>query len=313
MPKEVTHWLIAQQTAAALRGTCLGVAAEACPNCLMLGAVLHDAAFYARHNLRKTAMAGFADAMHGKGHDPFAVIGSVMKAETSSGHPGPVRALLIGMLSHIAADSCFHPLVYHVTGNYHDPDPVKRSLCIERHRGFETALDVYLAGTYAAVRTFSLKHYMRCCEVPVEMLLHKAFHQAAVDFSLPDLPDSLLHCLTVFSRMQSLYAAPVCTRMLELLWPLLPAGGREIAALFYLPNQVRQAPGLHGMRSFTDFEGRAMSCSILDLYQKAIARSSELCRGLEPCLNGTQPFSPPRMQLVHCDFPQAFPACAPGA
>jgi hypothetical protein len=224
-----------------------------------------------------------------------------------------VHALLIGMLSHMAADSCFHPLVYHATGNYYDPDPVKRSLCIQRHRGFEAALDVYLAGTYAAVRTFSLKRYMRCCEVPVPMLLHEAFQHAALDFGLPDLPDALRHCLKLFSRMQSLYADPVCTGMLARLYPLLPAGGREIAALFYLPDQVRQVPALHGIRSFTDFEGRTVTCSILELYRKAVELSRALCRALEPCLNGTQPFRHPRMQLVACACPQAPPACATGA
>lgn len=313
MPKEVTHWLIARQTAAALRGSPLGEPLEAFPNCLLLGAVVHDAPFYVRARLWKHVMSDFADALHGRGHDPFAVIGSLAQAAAQTRHAGPLRALLIGMLTHIAADSCFNPLVYHATGNYYDPDPVKRSIAVQLHRSFETALDVYLAGTRASVATYSLKHYIRCCEVQVSKILQEAFAPAAGDLTFPNLPDALLHCLRVFSRMQTMYAAPVPTRILELLYPLLPAGGREIAALFYLPRWVRQAPGLHGPKSFPDPEGRSVTYSILELYRRSIALSLELCREMEACLLGKQPFSPPRKRIAPDPHPQASPTCAPGA
>ncbi|MBM4309350.1 MAG: hypothetical protein FJ119_00155 [Deltaproteobacteria bacterium] len=41
MPREVTHRLIARQTAAALRGALPGEPLEALPNCLLPGAALH--------------------------------------------------------------------------------------------------------------------------------------------------------------------------------------------------------------------------------------------------------------------------------
>ena len=75
--------------------------------------------------------------------------------------------MLIGMLTHSAADSCFHPLVYQETGNYYDPDPAQRTRAVQLHRRFETMLDVYLAGTMANIKSFSLKHIMRNCELPV--------------------------------------------------------------------------------------------------------------------------------------------------
>jgi len=313
MPKEVTHWLIAQQTARALQGSPLGELVDQYPNCLLLGAVIHDAAYYVRDRRWKRAMPGFANALHGRGCDPFAVIGSVAEAAAQARHPGPVRALLIGMLSHLAVDGCFHPLVYHATGNYYDPEPAKRSISVQKHRGFETALDVYLAGTLANVKTFSLSRYLHCCELQVSKLMQEAFHQAMRDFSLPDLPNALLHCLRVFSRMQSMYAAPVLANIINLFYPLLPASGREIAALFYLPRWVRQVPGLHGPHSFPDSgTGQTITASILELYRRAIELSCGLCRELEPCLLGTRAFSPP-IRISPYSHPQACPACISGA
>jgi|GEM_PF-3117118 len=69
MPREVTHRLIARQTAAALRGALPGEPLEALPNCLLPGAALHDAPFYVRARLWKHVMSDFADALHGRGHD----------------------------------------------------------------------------------------------------------------------------------------------------------------------------------------------------------------------------------------------------
>ena len=80
MPKEITHWLIAHRVATALQGTALGDLAEQYPHCVQLGAIMHDAPFYVRNRCWKKAMLEFADAMHGRGTDPFTILGSVAEA-----------------------------------------------------------------------------------------------------------------------------------------------------------------------------------------------------------------------------------------
>jgi len=298
MPKEITHWLIARQVATSLKGTALGDVASDFPNCVKLGAIIHDAPYYARNRRWKKQLLHFADVMHGRGIDPFASIKSITEAAATAHHPGPIRAMVIGMLTHIAADSCFHPLVYHETGNYHDPDPAKRSHAVQLHRRFETTLDVYLAGTLTNIRTFSLKRIMRCCELDVSTLLHEAFTTSAVGFSCPQLPYGLLHSLKIFRHMQSLYTMPVIPHVLESLHAMLPGSAREITALFYLPGCVKQAPGLHGPRSVPDPEtGTTRSSSILELYDEAIQLSLRLCRELEPALLGTAPFNAPQTNI----------------
>ncbi len=53
-------------------------------------------------------------------------------------------AFVAGYLSHIAADTIFHPMVYSRTGNYFHENPEERKLARARHRVLETSLDLYL-------------------------------------------------------------------------------------------------------------------------------------------------------------------------
>ena len=89
---------------------------------------------------------------------------------------------------------------------------------------------------------------------------------------------------------------------------------REIAALFYLPSCVKQAPCLHGPRTLTDHEtGEERTVTMLELYDRAIQLSLSLCRELEPALLGTAPFAAPQQRLTpDCALPDARPD-RPGA
>lgn len=298
MPKEITHWLIARQVTKALRSTTLGNVSTPFPNCVDLGAVMHDAPYYASSRRWKLPMHRFANIMHGRGIDAFAVIRSMSEAAARAQNPGPVRAVIIGMLTHIAADSIFHPFVYHETGNYRDPDPALRTRAVQQHRRFETALDVYLAGTLKNIRSFSLKRIMSGCEVPVPILLREAFVTAADDFTVPQLPAGLLQALKTFKRMQALYTMPFINHIVERIHPVLPDSAREITALFYCPRSARQALNLHGPQSIPDPKtGLVRTCTIRSLYEQAVALSLELCSELGPTVLGTAAFQTPRQRI----------------
>ena len=58
----------------------------------------------------------------------------------------PLFAFLCGYLTHVAADTIFHPYVYSVSGNYYHHDPEERATAEGRHRLFETLLDYHILG-----------------------------------------------------------------------------------------------------------------------------------------------------------------------
>ena len=67
----------------------------------------------------------------------------------------PLFAFLCGYLTHVAADTIFHPYVYSVSGNYYDPNPAERATAEGRHRLFETLLDFHIL----KLRNQSLKDF----------------------------------------------------------------------------------------------------------------------------------------------------------
>ncbi|THB64093.1 MAG: hypothetical protein D6B26_05275 [Spirochaetaceae bacterium] len=164
MPKELGHWIIAQETARLLGDASkLNVgeyprtithAIQQYPSWFILGSVCHDCGFYQRDDsyahLRK-----MSDRLHGKGmEDSFASVKGLVShyfadgqggtSDGQGGVPDYVLAFAAGALSHIAADTVFHPMIFYYTGITGEDGG------LHRHMAFESALDQYLQRKYTA-------------------------------------------------------------------------------------------------------------------------------------------------------------------
>lgn len=51
---------------------------------------------------------------------------------------------ICGYLTHVAADTIFHPYVYSISGNYYHPDKTEKIKAEARHRLFETCMDHHI-------------------------------------------------------------------------------------------------------------------------------------------------------------------------
>ncbi len=148
MPKEITHWIIALETAARLgSGGEAGKAIIDRPEAYFLGAVAHDGPYYAR---KDPLMALAGDRLHGRGvDDAFACVKRVIASDrTGEGRKPAASAIAFaaGALTHISADIVFHPAVFYFTGFPSHPDRRVADSYMYRHWGFESALDMhYLA------------------------------------------------------------------------------------------------------------------------------------------------------------------------
>ncbi|MFC1591946.1 zinc dependent phospholipase C family protein [Thermodesulfobacteriota bacterium] len=295
MPKEITHWLIAERVAAGLLGSPLGSIVAEHKNCLKLGAVFHDALFYIRKRSLKKSVLALAEELHGAdGEDTFAVLAYFIEALGRSARPDALGAFTIGLLSHIVTDATFHPLVYYLTGNYYDPDPEKRSLAVQRHRRFESMLDIYLCGSQANMRDFALCRYIQEAEYSLQDILREGLGGLEAQKHLNGLPQALSGAFGVFSSMQRLYRKRPLCRLLSAVLEMLPAGGKEIAALFYLPEFERRATELHGPLSFRNpVSGQQHRATVQELFEVAVQESVRLCQLWEPAIMGQAPFHPP--------------------
>ena len=73
-----------------------------------------------------------------------------------------IFAFTCGFLTHIAADTIFHPYIYSITGNYYADDLKERRLASSRHRLFESCLDQYiLLQNHQSLKSFHLHDRIR--------------------------------------------------------------------------------------------------------------------------------------------------------
>ncbi len=145
MPKEITHWIIALETASRLgSGGEAGKAIADRTEAYLLGAVAHDGPYYAR---KDPLMALAGDRLHGRGvDDAFACVKrAVTTRRAGDGIKPPPSAIAFaaGALTHIAADIVFHPAVFYFTGFPSHPDRRIADSYMYRHWGFEAALDMH--------------------------------------------------------------------------------------------------------------------------------------------------------------------------
>jgi hypothetical protein len=172
MPKEITHWLIADKVAEKITEKITGKHTDKNTepreqesprkqdivrvvrehrHLLYLGAILHDAPYYTPGSQRQEAVR-LADRLHGaSGEDTFEILYDIVRGiqhnfllqHTSSNADFTKRlhqlqTFFLGAITHIAADSIFHPCIYYASGNLHTaPHQAWRN-----HRALESALDL---------------------------------------------------------------------------------------------------------------------------------------------------------------------------
>lgn len=280
MPKEIVHWMVAERTAELLDGGPYSAALARCPNGLRFGAVFHDALFYLRGE-HPAGLKALPHRLHGShGEDSFELL-RLQAAHMHARRDQPLpTAFFVGLASHIFADATLHPLVYYLTGNYYDTDERKRTAAVRRHRALECLLDMLAAGGPDEVRDQSLRELVNGLEgnlalaCPPENLASLAGCDAAA------ARKGLDEALETYCTMQNLCRMPMLAGLLRDFSGFMPAGLREIAALFYAPQLYDQAPAVVGRLTYRNpATGDRLQGSLEELMELAARRTAAFCAG----------------------------------
>jgi hypothetical protein len=163
MPKEITHWLIAEAVMERYHSkensekpiTTLTSTLTATPttqtlpafdhDLVLLGASFHDVMYYVPKHPSAPAYTALADYLHGsRGEDtwePLRLLAKDYLRHDDASHRADIRSFMLGMVTHICADIAFHPYIYWAAGNWHG----KGLFAAQRkHRLLEGAIDLYL-------------------------------------------------------------------------------------------------------------------------------------------------------------------------
>jgi len=288
MPKEITHWLIAEATASLLADTPWKGPLAANPNCLKLGAVFHDILFYPAGPGAPKGFEDIAPALHGRhGQDGFAVVRRILPHVSAADHPGPLLAFLAGLISHIHADAVFHPLVYYFTGNDRDPDPVKRDEATAGHRRLETLMDLYFCGI-ENIKKFSFRPVLGNLEAPAESLFKSAYEGLLEARGREEaLVARTTSCLKSFAWLHDVFARQGLAFLMYAAYGLMPRAFKKNAALFYAPQMLRHLHLLERDISYQDpVTGEEQLASCAALFDRAVGMSVQFCGLVSDVLAG---------------------------
>jgi len=283
MPKEITHWFVAERTAERLCGTCLGDSALGCPNALKMGAVFPDIPYYLTGTSKLAEMAAVvANEYHGMhGEDTYVLLRTLLA--WSSGHVHPAhKAFLTGVVSHLQTDMVFHPCIFFMTGNYHDADPVKRTRAVRDHRRFEVMLDFHVC------RVLGQKpQYFKARKFWKSLECRQLLGWAEEDKERPELGVMLKMAVKKFLTAQGLFPNPAVSLIADVLDPFLTDSLKELTALFYRPVPIYLRERLCGIMKYQNpVSGKTCFASVDDLLEQAVEKSIALCKWLESVLAG---------------------------
>lgn len=278
MPKEVVHWMVAKRAGELLSGTPFGPALSRCPNGLLLGAVWHDILFYLRGE-HPAGLAALPHRLHGShGEDTFELL-RLQAAHLHAKKDQPLpTAVFVGLASHIFADAIIHPMVYHLTGNYYDPDEKRRTGAVRRHRALECLLDMVAAGGPEAVLGQSLRELVNGLEGPLSLAVAPDPLAGLAGCTPQQVRKGVQDALDTYCTMQALCRMSTLARLLRDVSGILPDGLREIAALFYAPQLYEQRAAVAGQVGYQNpVTGEALSATLAGLMEQAARHTARFC------------------------------------
>ena len=223
MPKEITHIVIADDI---LRKLPAPLAREISldKKAYYFGSMSPDLFYYDFHIPGESeSAASISEAIHGRnGEDNMSHVFRMLRSPRLEEKNSGLFSFLAGHLTHMAADSFYHPLIYSVSGNYYDPDHKERNLAERRHRIFESCMDLYfLKQTGETLTSFHL----------IEKLLPGKNKEAILSFyasSLSDYTsanDTLHRARRSLKKCVFLIRSFINTKLHKLLYPLSGASG----------------------------------------------------------------------------------------
>ncbi|MCP4351821.1 MAG: zinc dependent phospholipase C family protein [Desulfobacterales bacterium] len=148
MPKEITHWILAEKAYQGINAdSVLKPIIHRCKNLYMAGAVVMDTPFYQIFGKNGKNMNRFGHKIHDNPVNSYEPLVKVINS-FSPDIPDDLLSFLLGVISHIHADSSFHPFVYYFSGTSASGPEKDRKRATFLHRTLEAYMDLYYSAEF---------------------------------------------------------------------------------------------------------------------------------------------------------------------
>ncbi len=285
MPKEISHVHIAEIIA----GRCpkLRPHAEQHSRIYNFGSVAPDLFYYDSTLFGEPSRIAWGEIIHGRdAEDTMLHVVALLDQSMRCAQDDPTRssqllAFACGFLTHIAADTIFHPYVYSATGNYYAPDPLERKHAESRHRLFETCMDYHIL----RLRNQSLRDFRLSAQISLLPAEQKVILPAYADalrtgHNVDVDPDHVVRIVQrsyrKASRILRLFQNQTLARLAVGLNRRLNGAFDTIANAGYGPHRARTVLDFERLPSLPHpVTGKPMpGGSVKDLIEKAVIRGT---------------------------------------
>jgi hypothetical protein len=301
MPKEISHRILADRMLSCLHSqlshqdgggeSSIGFsieAASAYPNLFRFGATTPDSIFY----FAFAPGSGDSRKIVGRSHGRvppgslswMPVFKDLISRSERDQEKGVIHAYALGILSHLAADYSFHPLVHHFA-------PSSRS-----HHLLETELDRYLLEQeleQELVRDRErkgetspyLKDIAQRAEKESEGFLYELFYNYANSFVNQQAGEQVIEMercrktITLHCRIQRLFFSPLIRTLLVLPSLIFPEKIGKYLDLFYHGKPGRKSGGNPGKDFFDDLNLGDIEREATETFSTLITRFNDYLKG----------------------------------
>jgi hypothetical protein len=290
MPKEITHWIIAEKAYRTLEtNSGLKAIIKQYKNLYLSGAVIMDTPFYLLYGNGKDVMYKVAAQLH---DNPINSVdfGARVIAQFPPQMTEAIIALLLGVITHIHADSSFHPMVYYFSGKKDSANQKASKSAGYRHHKLETFLDLYFKETLQLKNRGLFSNVLDKIEMDKKLFLDvlSALYKMNMNIDRVHIEKSLL----MHRRIQAMFDKNLPRMILQLLNTIPGLDFREYLSNFYPQHKPKAdslflAPfsyrhpvtGENLQHSVTDLETHALE-GILDMFH-SIERNREVSSFVE--------------------------------
>jgi hypothetical protein len=269
MPKEITHWMLAEQALQSLpRGSRLRTTISEHRDAYLGGAVLPDTLAHIFRGPFHPKARQLGQRFHDQEGNSYAPL-ITAELQFPDGIPAPLLSCLLGVVSHMEADIALHPWVYAATGDGG----------IGEHYRLETAIDVHFIRKGAAPAERRLDRLMSPCAREALVTAAGVLFDREAELPRRALEQSLeLHC-----RFQGMYDQTLWKLSMKVLGKVCGSPYKEQRQLFYpvRKSKVELVPAGDAGDWLDPESGQLRSETLEDLAQKAVEKTVEIFRRIE--------------------------------
>lgn len=268
MPKEITHWAVAKKAASLAPEPYLRRIIHDNMNLYITGALAVDSPSYAVIGVDKELFTRAGDRLHAmSGENPFAAVLRVPAIATGVDEDRAM-AFTLGALTHVIADMVFHPMIFHLTGDYHDPDRGRRKKAVTLHRLLETWIDVWFTQKLSPENEVKVFRFAAQNSMEAKVLARLG---SALFFGEKDLAKPTRVALLSHAVIQSLFSKQWAMKAVNFYGRIASRDMGEYAALCYPPMTEEPPSFLSGPIHYKNpVTGEAFVESLEDMEKRAV-------------------------------------------